>query len=70
MMLNERDVVALTEDRPDEGLRIGDVGAVIHCYRDADMFEIEFIDENGERKCVASVPASQILKLNLLSLSA
>lgn len=69
-MIAEHDVVALTQPRPDEGLRAGDVGAVVHCYANADAFEVEFVDEHGRTKCVATVPASQILRLNLLSLSA
>lgn len=69
-MPTEHEVVALTADRPEDGLRVGDVGAVVHCYRDQDVYEIEFIDEQGRTKCVATVPASQIMKLNLLSLSA
>ena len=69
-MPTEHEVVALTTDRPEDDLRVGDVGAVVHCYRDQDVFEIEFIDEQGRTKCVATVPASQIMKLNLLSLSA
>jgi len=69
-MPTEHEVVALTADRPDDSLCVGDVGAVVHCYRDQDVYEIEFIDEHGRTKCVTTVPASQIMKLNLLSLSA
>ena len=69
-MPTEHDVVALTADRPENGLGVGDVGAVVHCYHDQDVYEIEFIDEQGRTKSVATVPASQIMKLNLLSLSA
>ncbi len=69
-MTKEHDVIALTADRPEDDLRVGDVGAVVHCYRDNDRYEVEFIDERGHNKCVATVPASQIMKLNLLSLSA
>ncbi|MBN2562142.1 MAG: DUF4926 domain-containing protein [Phycisphaerae bacterium] len=69
-MPREHDVVALTANRPEDSLRVGDVGAVVHCYRDRDVYEVEFIDEQGRTKCVATVPASQIMKLNLLSLSA
>ncbi len=69
-MTREHDVVALTVNRPEDGLRIGDVGAVVHCYDDQDTREVEFIDEHGRTKCVATVPASKIMKLNLLSLSA
>jgi len=69
-MPREHEVVALTADRPEDGLHIGDVGAVVHCYRDRDVCEVEFIDQHGNTKCVATVPASQIMKLNILSLSA
>ena len=69
-MPTEHEVVALMVDRPEDSLRVGDVGAVVHYYRDKDVCEVEFIDEQGRTKCVATVPASQIMKLNLLSLSA
>ncbi len=69
-MPKEHDVVALTANRPEDGLCVGDVGSIVHCYRDQDVFEIEFIDEQARTKCVTTVPASQVMKLNLLSLSA
>jgi len=69
-MVKEHDVVALTEDVPSEGLRKGDVGAVVHCYQAGDIYEVEFIDERGHTKRIASIPASRLMKLNLLSLTA
>ncbi len=69
-MLQEHDVVALTANRPEDDLRMGDVGAIVHCYKEADTYEVEFLDENGRSKCVATVPGSAVMKLNLLSLSA
>ena len=69
-MAKEHDVVALTEDVPSEGLRKGDVGAVVHCYQAGDIYEVEFIDELGRTKRIASIPASRLMKLNLLSLTA
>lgn len=69
-MLKEHDVVAATQDMPDEGLGVGDVGAVVHCYPDADAFEVEFVDEHGHTKCVTTIAGSRLMKLNLLSLSA
>ena len=68
-MVKEHDVVALTEDVPSDGLRKGDVGAV-HCYQAGDIHEVEFIDERGRTKRIASIPASRLMKLNLLSLTA
>ena len=69
-MFAEHDVVALRGDRPKECLKAGDVGAIVHCYPDGNGFEVEFIDERGRHKCVATVPGEQLMKLNLLSLSA
>ena len=69
-MLNEHDVVALTEDLAADGLRKGDVGAIVHCYQVGAVYEVEFIDERGRIKGIATVPASQLMKLNLLSLTA
>lgn len=57
-------------DRPENDLRLGDVGPVVHCYHDQDVYEVEFVDEQGHTKCVATVPVSQIMKLDLLSLPA
>ncbi|MEX2219987.1 MAG: DUF4926 domain-containing protein [Phycisphaerales bacterium] len=69
-MLKEHDTVALTVDRPEDGLRRGDVGAVVHCHRDGHSYEVEFIDERGRTKAVATVAGDQLIRLNVLSLSA
>ena len=69
-MVKEHDVVALTEDVLSEGLHKGDVGAVVHCYQAGDIYEVEFIDERGRTKRIAPIPASRLMKLNLLSLTA
>jgi hypothetical protein len=68
-MLKEHDTVALTLDRPSEGLRRGDVGAVVHCHRDGRIVEVEFIDEVGQRKAIVAVPVDELMGLNGLSLS-
>lgn len=68
-MVNEHDVVALTEDIPAEGLHKGDVGAVVHCYHAGEIYEVEFVDERGRTKRIASIATSQLMKLNLLSLA-
>ena len=69
-MVKEHDVVALTEDVPADGLHKGDVGAVVHCYQAGDIYEVEFIEERGRTKRITSIPASRLMKLNLLSLTA
>jgi hypothetical protein len=69
-MIQEHDLVAMLVDRAQDGLRTGDVGAIVHCYAGHTAFEVEFLDENGHNKCVATIPSDQLMKLNLLSLSA
>lgn len=69
-MLTEHQVVALTEDLSAHGLHTGDVGAVVHCYQARDLYEVEFIDEHGRTKCIAVIPASQLMTPNIRSLNA
>jgi hypothetical protein len=60
----EHDIVALLVDLPDHHLSAGDTGAVVHCYRQAEAFEVEFLDASGKPKAVVTLKANQILKLN------
>jgi hypothetical protein len=69
-MLSEHDVVALTVARPQDDLRVGDVGAVVHLYSGRDVYEVEFVDESGKTKCVVTATGAELMRLNLLSLSA
>ena len=68
-MLKQHDTVAVTADRPADGLRRGDVGAIVHRHKDGTNFEVEFIDERGRTKCIATIPADQLMRLNMPSLS-
>ena len=40
------DVVAITEDLPNQGLRRGEVGTVVDRWKDG-AYEVEFSDRNG-----------------------
>ncbi|MEW6660089.1 MAG: DUF4926 domain-containing protein [Thermodesulfobacteriota bacterium] len=42
-MFQEVDIEVLTRDLPEYGLKEGDIGAVVHCYREAAAFEVEFV---------------------------
>ena len=35
--------VVLSRDFPEQGLNRGDIGAVVHCYKAGNGFEVEFI---------------------------
>jgi hypothetical protein len=43
----ELDTVVLTHDIDEYGLKQGDIGAVVHCYRDGAAFEVEFVTAEG-----------------------
>ncbi|GKW26029.1 hypothetical protein PEC311524_36230 [Pectobacterium carotovorum subsp. carotovorum] len=43
------DVVSLKNDLPEEGLKKGMLGAIVHIYNEpSSAYEIEFCDDNGE----------------------
>ena len=57
------DVVAVTEDAPDYGLRRGEVGTVVERWKDG-AFEVEFSDDTGEAYAFAALRAEQLIKLH------
>ncbi len=60
------DVVALTEDVPDRGLLRGQVGAVVESLG-PDVFEVEFVDNDGRTYATLPLRASQLLVLHYQS---
>ncbi len=56
------DVVALTEDIPAHDLRRGQVGTVVETLS-SDMFEIEFIDNDGRPYATLPLKFKQLLVL-------
>jgi len=57
------DVVAVTEDSPQHGLRRGEVGTVVERWKDG-VFEVEFSDNSGEAYAFAALPEGQLMKLH------
>jgi hypothetical protein len=55
------DVVALTQDLPEHGLRRGQVGTVVELLRNA--FEVEFADQDGQTYAMVSLRPEQLLLL-------
>ena len=47
-MIHELDTVVLTHDIPEHNLKEGDLGTVMHCYRDSKAFEVEFVTASGK----------------------
>ncbi|HKP52723.1 MAG TPA: DUF4926 domain-containing protein [Chloroflexia bacterium] len=57
------DIVALTEDLPERGLRRGQVGTIVETL-DKDVFEVEFSDDEGRTYATAPLRADQMLVLH------
>ena len=57
------DVVALTKDIPEGGLLRGQVGTVVESLG-PDMFEVEFVDNDGRTDATLPLNSSQLLVLH------
>lgn len=58
-MPEEHDRIVLTTDISDAGLKIGDVGTIVHVYPERRAFEVEFLALDGSTAVVATVLPSQ-----------
>ena len=61
--MKELERVALTEDLPEHGLKIGDIGMILDIYADHKGYQVEFVTLNGELIALVSVYPSQIRQL-------
>ena len=59
-MIREHERAILTGDVPNQGLKAGDVGTVVHVYRDGAAYEIEFFALDGRTLNVVTVEADQV----------
>ena len=60
MKIKEHDCVVLTRDLSADGLRAGDVGAVVHIHKDGVAYEVEFVTLTGRTVAIATVEASHV----------
>ncbi len=58
--IKEHDRIVLTTPVPVEGLEAGDVGTVVHVYKDGQAYEVEFVTLDGHTAAVVTVEASQV----------
>lgn len=59
-MIQELDVVILTRALETHGLPKGSRGAVVHCYRDGQGFEVEFADDTGDSATLLTLERADI----------
>jgi hypothetical protein len=62
--IKEHDRVVLKSDLPAEGLKAGDVGTIVHIYRDGLAYEVEFTTLDGDTAAVATVESSQVRQVH------
>ena len=59
-MIHELDLVVLTRDVPEHGLQSGDVGTVVHCYKDGAALEVEFVTAAGTTIAVLTLGPADV----------
>ena len=59
-MIKEHDRVVLNTSVPAEGLEQGDVGTVVHVYKDGEAYEVEFVAGDGHTGAVVTLEAAQV----------
>jgi hypothetical protein len=59
-MIREHDCVVLTHDLPEEGLKAGDIGTVVHIHQDGAGYEVEFMTLAGETVAVVALLPAQL----------
>lgn len=59
-MFKEHERVVLKTPVAAEGLEAGDVGTVVHVYRDGQAYEVEFTTLDGKTAAVVTLEATQV----------
>jgi hypothetical protein len=58
--MSEHERVVLVEDVPEARLRAGDVGTIVHVYRDDAAYEVEFVTLAGVTEAVVTLAATEV----------
>ncbi len=59
-MIREHDTVVLSHDVLEHGLKRGDIGAVVHCYRNGEGYEVEFVRGGGENVALLTLHRADV----------
>lgn len=62
-MFNVLDTVVLTRDVPDDGLRRGDLGAIVEVYG-PDAFEVEFVAASGRTQALVTLSEADLRRVD------
>lgn len=58
------DIVALTEDLPDQQLFEGQVGTIVEVYQGGEAFDVEFVDQQGRTYGLVTLQPTQLMVLH------
>lgn len=60
-MLSEHSLVISLKGVPEEGIAVGDMGTIVHCYtKPREGYEVEFLDEGGYTKAVLTYERNEL----------
>lgn len=59
-MIRELETVVLLHDVAQHDLKAGDIGTVVHRYRDEQRFEVEFVTAEGRTLAVLTLTDSDV----------
>ena len=63
MTLQSLEVVVLTRDLPEHGLKAGDLGTVVEVYS-ADTSDVEFVTASGQTQAVVTLGSSDVRRVD------
>ena len=63
-MMKELDLVVLNHDIREHQLREGDIGTIVHSYKDGSAFEVEFMTGEGKTIAVVTLRADEVRPVN------
>lgn len=69
-MLTELDMVVVVRDVPEQGVRQGAFGTIVHVYSEGEAFEVEFTHLDSRRDPLATLLAKDVRKATSLDLQA
>ena len=59
-MIKEHDCIVMLQDLPEESLKTGDIGTVVHIHQGGAGYEVEFITLAGETVAVVTLLPPQL----------
>ena len=63
-MFKELDTIVLTRDIPEYRLSRGDIGAVVHSYKNGESYEVEFVNGRGKSVALVTLDARDVRPMN------